>query len=94
MRHYQEPLQKAAADIAEAVFPFDYRGMRVAMRRVPADAYLRAARALLKQDPGVAVLTTGFPVGGTAETDGPPGAARHDQPEPAGRIQMESQRSC
>ena len=35
MRHYQEPLQKAAADIAEAVFPFDYRGMRIAMRRVP-----------------------------------------------------------
>ena len=75
MRHYQEPLQKAAADIAEAVFPFDYRGMRIAMRRVPADAYVRAARALLKQDPGVAVLATGFPVRGTAETDGPPGAA-------------------
>ena len=75
MRYYQEPLQKAAADIAEAVFPFDYRGMRIAMRRVPADADARAARALLKHNPGVAVLATGFPVRGTAETDGPPGAA-------------------
>lgn len=75
MRHCQEPLRNAAADIAKAVFPFDYRGMRIAMRRVPADAYMRAARALLKHDRGVAVLTTGFPVLGTAETDGPPGAA-------------------
>lgn len=75
MRHHQEPIQKAAADVAEAVFPFDYRGMRIAMRRVPADAYMRAARALLKHDRGVAVLSTGFPVLGTAETDGPPGAA-------------------
>ena len=75
MRHSPDPLQTAAADVADAVFPYDYRGVRAALARVPADSYARAARDLLDRRPGVALLITGFPVNGTAETDGPPGAA-------------------
>ena len=70
-----DPMQTAAADVANAVFPYDYRGVRAALARVPADAYFRAAHELLDRRPGVALLITGFPVNGIAETDGPPGAA-------------------
>ena len=69
------PLLTAAVSIAQAVFPSDHRGIRGAACRVPTDGYIQAARAVVGQDPGVAVLTTGFPVSGVAETDGPPGAA-------------------
>ena len=70
-----DPVQSAAADVADAVFPYDYRGVRPALARVPADSYARAARELLDRRPGVALLITGFPIEGIAETDGPPGAA-------------------
>ena len=70
-----DPVQTAAADVANAVFPYDYRGVRAALARVPADSYARAARELLDRRPGVALLITGFPIKGIAETDGPPGAA-------------------
>ncbi len=70
-----DPVQSAAADVADAVFPYDYRGVRPALARVPADSYARAARELLDRRPGVALLITGFPIKGIAETDGPPGAA-------------------
>ena len=75
MRHPPDPLQTATADVADAVFPYDYRGVRAALARVPADAYARAALELLDRRPGVALLITGFPINGIAETDGPPGAA-------------------
>lgn len=70
-----DPLQTAAVDVANAVFPYDYRGVRPALTRLPADAYARAATELLDRRPGVVLLITGFPVNGVAETDGPPGAA-------------------
>lgn len=70
-----DPLRTAAVDVANAVFPYDYRGVRAALARLPADAYARAARELLDRRPGVALLITGFPIEGIAETDGPPGAA-------------------
>ena len=69
------PLLTAAVSIAQAVFPSDHRGIRGAACRVPTDGYIQAARSVVGQDPGVAILTTGFPVSGVAETDGPPGAA-------------------
>ena len=70
-----DPLQTAAVDVANAVFPYDYRGVRPALARVPADSYARAAQELLDRRPGVVLLITGFPIQGIAETDGPPGAA-------------------
>lgn len=70
-----DPVQTASVDVADAVFPYDYRGVRAALARVPADSYARAAHELLDRRPGVALLITGFPVKGIAETDGPPGAA-------------------
>ena len=70
-----DPLQAAAVDVADAVFPYDYRGVRPALARLPADSYARAALELLDRRPGVALLITGFPIKGIAETDGPPGAA-------------------
>ena len=70
-----DPVRAAAVDVADAVFPYDYRGVRAALARVPADAYARAALDLLDRRPGVVLLITGFPVNGIAETDGPPGAA-------------------
>lgn len=70
-----DPLRTAAVDVANAVFPYDYRGVRAALARLPADAYARAARELLDRRPGVVLLITGFPIEGIAETDGPPGAA-------------------
>ncbi len=75
MRSLPDWLQLAAVDVADAVFPYDYRGVRIAARRLPADVYARAGCALLERTPGVALLTTGFPVAGVGETDGPPGAA-------------------
>ena len=75
MRLSPDSLQTAAVDVADAVFPYDYRGVRAALTRLPADAYARAAHDMLDQRPGVALLITGFPVNGIAETDGPPGAA-------------------
>ena len=70
-----DPVQTAAVDVANAVFPYDYRGVRPALARVPADAYARAATEMLDRRPGVVLLITGFPIKGIAETDGPPGAA-------------------
>ncbi len=70
----RDPLLDVSIDNADAVFPFDYRGIRSAARRLPADAYLRAGRALLARRAGVVLITTGFPFGSTGETDGPPGA--------------------
>ncbi|MCY3748770.1 MAG: DUF4392 domain-containing protein [Chloroflexi bacterium] len=70
-----DPVRTAAVNVADAVFPYDYRGVRPALARLPADAYARAALELLDRRPGVVVLITGFPVNGIAETDGPPGAA-------------------
>lgn len=70
-----DPAQTAAIDVADAVFPYDYRGVRPALARVPADSYARAAQELLDRRPGVVLLITGFPIKGIAETDGPPGAA-------------------
>ena len=69
------PLLTAAVSIAQAVFPSDHRGIQGAACRVPTDGYVQAARVVVEQVPGVAMLTTGFPVSGAAETDGPPGAA-------------------
>ncbi|MBM4436180.1 MAG: DUF4392 domain-containing protein [Actinobacteria bacterium] len=65
---------RAAADVAGAVYPYDYRGLRGALRLLPPDGYARAAEEIVHRAPGLALLVTGFPVNGVGETDGPPGA--------------------
>jgi hypothetical protein len=64
----------AAAEIADAVFPTDARGLGVCRGLLPDDAYARAAAAIAGRTPSQVMLLTGFPVGGIGETDGPPGA--------------------
>ena len=65
---------QAAAEIAQAVFPSDRRGVRAALSVLQHDVFAQAAEAIRDHPPGVALIATGFPVCDVGETDGPPGA--------------------
>ena len=60
--------------ICETVLRHSQRGMDLLLPELDADMYETTARQLLAQERKTVLLTTGFYVGGFAETDGPPGA--------------------
>ena len=69
------PAQTAAVDVADAVFPYDYRGVRPALARVPADSPTPAPPSeLLDRRPGVVLLITGLPDQGHRRDGWPPPA--------------------
>ena len=59
--------------IEDVILQHSGRGMELLRPSLPPDFCRRAARALLDRPKGVVLLTTGFYVGGHAETDGPAG---------------------
>lgn len=68
------PAVSAKGDTVESIaLRHSGRGMTALRPSLPADYCLRAAKALLSRRRGTVLLTTGFCVGGAAETDGPPG---------------------
>jgi len=61
-------------NVKEIVLQHGSRGMDYLKGYIPDDIYKTCAASLLKDDRKVALITTGFFVKNSAETDGPPGA--------------------
>ena len=59
--------------VEDIILQHSKRGMDILRQSMPSDFCRRAAKAVYAWDRGCVFITTGFFVGGTAETDGPPG---------------------
>ena len=62
------------SDLTDIILSHSARGMDILRRYLPHDCCARCAERLLELRRGNILITTGFYVGGHAETDGPPGA--------------------
>lgn len=61
--------------IEDVILLYSKRGMNILRKYCPDDFCERAARTILDAPRGNVLITTGFYVAGSGETDGPPGAA-------------------
>ena len=66
-------MKKVSGSIEDIILQYSRRGMTEIRDCVPENYCSKAAREILSWKRGTVVLTTGFYVGGFAETDGPMG---------------------